>query len=171
MHRSDAKSGIREAVVAEIERTIRKKQGKEAELPAMVKLLANVGDESSLDLLMELSRNRTASVRTSGVWALAKLFPAVAPSLKKSVRERIVKRLERALQDSSEHVRAEAATSFGNTAERSAIPHLIPMLDDRSTAVKSAAHGALKKIVGADIGNTSDAWLFWWQKERKKTKS
>ncbi len=171
LYHNDPRGGVKDALVAEIERTTKEKQGKEGELVTMVKVLADVGDASVLDLLMTLSKSYTQSLRTTSVWSIAKIFPRVAPSLKRLQREEVVKRLVRALRDHSEHVRAEAARSFGDTGEKTVISDLIAMMEDRSAIAKSAAHESLKKIVGADIGNSPQAWQFWWEKEQKKKAS
>jgi len=167
IHKNDPQSGVKDAVVAEIEFTTKKEKDKQGELATMVKLLATVGDASVLDLLLDLSKSYTPSLRTTSVWSLAKLFPQVESTIQRSQRDRVWKRLVKGLQDRSEQVRAEAARAFAATGDRLVIPDLIVMLEDRSAMVRSAAHEALKTIVGTDVGNTRQVWQHWWNKQQK----
>jgi hypothetical protein len=61
--------------------------------------------------------------------------------------------------------------------DKSHVPDLIPLLEDREPIVERAAHAALKSLSGKDFGpeanasrqdtaNAVAAWKGWWEKSQ-----
>ena len=62
--------------------------------------------------------------------------------------------------------------------DKSHIPDLIPLLDDREPLVGRAAHAALKSLTNQDFGPAKgasakdraqavEAWKDWWEKQKQ----
>ena len=100
--------------------------------------IAFIGAEGREELYGAIDSD-SADVRTAVVSALSNISQAEADDRAKEI-------LISALTDSSEQVRAEAATANGTIAYREAVPQLINLLDDSSSDVRKAAALALGKI-------------------------
>lgn len=61
------------------------------------------------------------------------------------------------LRDGDARVRALAAEVAGFRGEQGAVPRLLELLDDASPTVRDAAHGALVRLNGVDLGPADDA--------------
>ncbi len=94
---------------------------------------------SARDSLYGAIDSDSADVRTAVVGAIANIVQA-------ETDERALKILLAALTDSSEQVRAEAATALGSVGHRPAVTQLINLLTDDSSEVRKAAALALGKI-------------------------
>ena len=98
----------------------------------------------------ELYRARdsdSADVRTAVVSAIGNIVQAETDDCAaRTLRDRALKLLLAALTDSSEQVRAEAATTLGSVGHQPAVTQLINLLADDSSEVRKAAALALGKI-------------------------
>lgn len=66
--------------------------------------------------------------------------------------------------ESSEGARWAILRCLGELRAEQSVGHIAPLLDDRR--FRDAAHNALVRIVGEDLGPAAQAWLTWAQQER-----
>ncbi len=116
--------------------------------------------------LLEKLRDGKGAVFTQ---ALAGAIPALGASMKTKARDALADRMERMtagtlkdkLSDDDLEVRRAAALAVAMKEERSLVPRLIEMLQDREPAVARAALASLKSLTGQDLGPDADAWKKW----------
>jgi HEAT repeat protein len=93
-------------------------------------------------------------VRNNAVGALAKLESPKA-----------IGTLTRLLADPFARIRVRAALALGEMGARSAVPALIPLLDDESTAVARATYRALQAITAEELEPEAAEWREWWERQ------
>jgi hypothetical protein len=115
--------------------------------------------------------------------ALAGAIPRLGGEAKGKAREALAQRLTRMtaatlrqeLKDDDPEIRRAAALACAMKDDKSHVPDLIPLLEDREPIVGRAAHAALKNLTGKDFGpeanasrqetaNAMAAWRGWWDK-------
>jgi len=115
--------------------------------------------------------------------ALAGAIPRLGGEAKGKAREALAQRLTRMtaatlrqeLKDDDPEIRRAAALACAMKDDKSHVPDLIPLLEDREPIVGRAAHAALKNISRKDFGpeanasrqetaNAMAAWRGWWDK-------
>jgi hypothetical protein len=115
--------------------------------------------------------------------ALAGAIPRLGGDAKSKAREALAQRLTRMtaatlrqeLKDDDPEIRRAAALACAMKDDKSHVPDLIPLLEDREPIVGRAAHAALKNLSGKDFGpeanasrrdtaNAVAAWKGWWDK-------
>jgi hypothetical protein len=119
--------------------------------------------------------------------ALASAIPQLPGELRLKARDALAERLARMkattlrdkMQDEDAEVRRAAAMACYMREERSLIPDLIALLEDKDAVVGRAALAALKELTQMDLGPASGAtplersravaaWKAWWQKQSAK---
>jgi hypothetical protein len=119
--------------------------------------------------------------------ALADAIPQLGGDAKAKARDALAQRLARMtpatlqarLADDKTEIRRAAALAAAMKNEKSLIPGLINLLDDRESTVGRAAHAALKSLTKQDFGPLPGAtetqrsaamaqWKAWWQKHDKE---
>ncbi|HJT76334.1 MAG TPA: prenyltransferase/squalene oxidase repeat-containing protein [Gemmataceae bacterium] len=119
--------------------------------------------------------------------ALAQAIPRLSGEAKGKARDALADRLTRMtagtladkLADDDPEVRRAAALASAMKEERSHVPRLIQLLDDKEPAVAHAAHAALKSLTGQDLGPKPGAskadvaqamlqWSKWWNQHGDK---
>jgi hypothetical protein len=117
--------------------------------------------------------------------ALAGAIPRLSGEAKGKTREALAQRLTRMtaatlreeLKDDDPEIRRAAALACAMKDDKSHIPDLIPLLEDREPFVGRAAHAALKSLGGKDFGpeanasrqetaNAVAAWKTWYEKSQ-----
>jgi hypothetical protein len=144
------------------------------------------GPEARQQEALEKLRDSKGAAYTE---ALAGAIPKLGGAMKTKAREALADRLSRMtpatlaerLQDPDAEMRRAAALACAMKDERSQIPRLIELLEDKEATVVRAAHAALKALAGKDVGDgpAADAtpaehakavaaWKAWWEKEKAK---
>ena len=122
--------------------------------------------------------------------ALAGAIPRLGGDAKSKAREALAQRLTRmtaatlrqALKDDDPEIRRAAALACAMKDDKTHIPDLIPLLEDREPIVGRAAHAGLKNLTGKDFGpeanasrqdtaNAIAAWKGWWDKTQAEKNS
>jgi hypothetical protein len=129
------------------------------------------------DQVLEKLRDSKGTVYTQ---ALADAIPRLAGAIKNKARDALAERLTRMtattlkdkLEDDEAEIRRAAALACAMKEEKSLIPRLIDLLQDKEPGVMRAAHTALKNLTGEDFGpgeanpaelkRAVDAWKAWW---------
>ena len=120
----------------------------------------------------------------SHIQALAESIPQLTGTVQAKARSALAGRLTALsgteladrLQDDQAEIRRAAAAACARKDDKSHIPGLIALLDDREAAVVQAARQALTRLSGQDFGpNPEDgaetraravkAWSTWWKKQ------
>ena len=84
-------------------------------------------------------------------------------------KEEFRKALEYQKLDSEDaNARLVAVYDLGVIGRKESVAELSKMLADKDEAVRKAAHGALVKIVGKDLGTESAPWQEWHRKNARK---
>jgi hypothetical protein len=115
--------------------------------------------------------------------ALAGAIPRLSGEAKGKAREALAQRLTRMtaatlrqeLKDDDPEIRRAAALACAMKDDKSHVPDLIPLLEDREPIVGRAAHAALTNLTGKDFGPEANAsrqetaramaaWRVWWDK-------
>jgi len=118
--------------------------------------------------------------------AIAGAIPRLSGEAKTKARDALATRftrmtaatLRQELQDDDPEIRRAAGLACAMKDDKSHIPDLIPMLQDREPIVGRAAHAALKSLSGKDFGpkaggtpqdlaNAVAAWKGWWDKSQE----
>jgi hypothetical protein len=118
--------------------------------------------------------------------AIAGAIPRLSGEAKTKARDALATRftrmtaatLRQELQDDDPEIRRAASLACAMKDDKSHIPDLIPMLQDREPIVGRAAHAALKSLSGKDFGpktgatpqdlaNAVAAWKGWWDKSQE----
>jgi hypothetical protein len=119
--------------------------------------------------------------------ALALAIPQLPGELRLKARDALAERLARMkattlrdkMQDEDAEVRRAAAVASYMREERSLVPDLIALVEDKDPVVARAAQAALKELTKQDFGpapgaTTTErakavaAWKAWWQKQSAK---
>jgi hypothetical protein len=119
--------------------------------------------------------------------ALASAIPKLSGETKTKAREALSDRLSRMkpttlaekLQDDNAEIRRAAALACAMKEDKTNVPRLIELLEDKETLVARAAHAALKSLSGRDFGPAAGAsrteiakavadWKDWWSKQGGK---
>jgi len=135
--------------------------------------------------LMNKLRDAKGSANTD---ALAAAIPQLSGGAKSKASEALAQRLARMtadtlrdkLKDENSEVRRAAALACAMKEDRSLIPDLIGLLEDRESRVERAAYASLKALTDEDFGPTPNAdterrsqsvarWREWWAKNMLKT--
>jgi hypothetical protein len=117
--------------------------------------------------------------------ALAGAIPRLSGEAKGKARGSLAQRLTRMtastlrqeLKDDDPEIRRAAVLACAMKDDKSHVPDLIPLLEDREPIVERAAHAALKSLSGKDFGpeanasrqdtaNAVAAWKGWWEKSQ-----
>jgi hypothetical protein len=115
--------------------------------------------------------------------ALAGAIPRLSGEAKGKARDALANRLTRMtaatlrqqLKDDDPEIRRASCLACAMKDDKSHVPDLIPLLEDREPIVGRAAHAALKSLAGKDLGPDADAgpqeiaksvaaWKGWWEK-------
>jgi HEAT repeat protein len=115
--------------------------------------------------------------------ALAGAIPRLSGEAKGKARGALAQRLTRMtaatlreeLKDDDPEIRRAAALACAMKDDKSHVPDLIPLLEDREPIVGRAAHAALKGLTGQDLGpqanasrqeiaNAVTAWKGWYER-------
>jgi hypothetical protein len=133
--------------------------------------------ETQMEQVLEKLRDSKGGVYTL---ALADAIPRLTGPVKNKAREALAERLTRMtaatlkdkMDDDDPEIRRAAALACAMKEEKSAIPRLIELLQDKEPAVMRAAHASLKSLTGEDFGpaegnpaelkRAMDAWKAWW---------
>jgi hypothetical protein len=118
--------------------------------------------------------------------AIAGAIPRLSGDAKTKARDALATRftrmtaatLRQELQDDDPEIRRAATLACAMKDDKSHIPDLIPILQDREPIVGRAAHAALKSLSGKDFGpktgatsqgliNAVAAWKGWWDKTQE----
>jgi len=118
--------------------------------------------------------------------ALAGAIPRLSGESKSKARDALAERLTRMtaatlraeLKDEDAEIRRAASLACAMKDDKSHIPDLIPLLDDREPLVGRAAHAALKSLTNQDFGPAKgasakdraqavEAWKDWWEKQKQ----
>ncbi|MDB4943222.1 MAG: hypothetical protein JWP97_2756, partial [Labilithrix sp.] len=119
-------------------------------------------------LLMELPYPDTLEAILSRVFdeqpRIRRVARAAARAFAEAHPGTIVERLDLVASDAGEarERRVIAVETLGETREVSAVPSLIPLLDDHDAEVASAARSSLVVITRQDFGGTPQKWSLWW---------
>jgi hypothetical protein len=129
------------------------------------------------DQVLEKLRDSKGTVYTQ---ALADAIPRLAGAVKSKARDALAERLTRMtastlkdkLEDDEAEIRRAAALACAMKDEKSLIPQLIELLQDKDPAVMRATHTALKNLTSEDFGPAEanpaelkravEAWKAWW---------
>ncbi len=122
--------------------------------------LSTLGDPAGIPALVKATRDSFFSVRQKAAAALA-TFPSPEG------REALCRL---ATADSNVGVQQRAMESLGTLADIQSVPCLIEVLKGRPGAATIAAHAALQKVSGMDLGADASAWEQWWEKYKKDNK-
>src|SRR5205823_1598436 len=109
------------------------------------------------DQVLDKLRDSKGGVYTQ---ALADAIPRLAGPVKNKARDALAERLTRMtaatlkdkLEDDETEIRRAAALACAMKEEKSLIPRLIEMLQDKDPGVMRAAHAALKNLTNEDFG-------------------
>jgi hypothetical protein len=137
------------------------------------------------EALMNKLRDAKGSANTA---ALAAAIPQLSGDAKSKASEALAQRLARmtadTLRDKSKdenvEVRRAAALACAMKEDRSLIPDLIGLLEDRESRVERAAYASLKALTDEDFGPSPNAdverrsqsvarWREWWAKNVSKS--
>jgi len=119
-----------------------------------------LGDKAGIPALVKATQDSFFSVRQKAAAALAS-FPSP------EAREALCRL---ATADSNIGVQQKAMESLGTLADIQSVPCLIDVLRGRPGAATLAAHAALQKVTGMDLGTDASAWDSWWEKYKKDHK-
>jgi hypothetical protein len=129
------------------------------------------------DPVLEKLRDSKGTVYTQ---ALADAIPRLAGAVRNKARDALAERLTRMtaatlkdkLEDDEAEIRRAAALACAMKEEKSLIPRLIDLLQDKDPGVMRAAHAALKDLTAEDLGPNEaspaelkravEAWKGWW---------
>ncbi len=75
--------------------------------------------------------------------------------------------LAAAATDASWRVRAQCVDDAAFLRERPALDVLVALVADRVTRVSAAAHRALQRLSGKEIGRDAELWAAWWTTNRE----
>jgi hypothetical protein len=136
------------------------------------------------DRLREKLRDGKGGVYTA---ALALAIPRLEGASKTKARAALADRLARMtaatlaerLQDDDAELRRAAVLACAMKDDKTQVPRLIELLQDREDLVARAAHAALRSLSGRDLGPDAGAdhaevaravaaWKDWWQKQAGK---
>ncbi|MBX3217122.1 MAG: HEAT repeat domain-containing protein, partial [Labilithrix sp.] len=78
----------------------------------------------------------------------------------------VVERLGEIANTQAATRRVQAIEALGETREPSAVPVLLPLLEEDIDDVVAAARAALVAITQQDFGRDTDRWLGWWEENR-----
>jgi HEAT repeat protein len=134
--------------------------------------------------LVDRLRDAKGSANTE---ALAEAIPQLLGEVKSKASEALTQRLARMtaetlrdkLKDENLEVRRAAALACAMKEDRSLIPDLINLLEDRESRVERAAYASLRALTDEDFGPTPNAseerrvrsierWREWWAKNVSK---
>jgi hypothetical protein len=134
--------------------------------------------------LVDRLRDAKGSANTE---ALAEAIPQLLGDVKSKASEALTQRLARMtaetlrdkLKDENLEVRRAAALACAMKEDRSLIPDLINLLEDRESRVERAAYASLRALTDEDFGPTPNAseerrlrsierWREWWGKNVSK---
>jgi hypothetical protein len=135
--------------------------------------------------LVDRLRDAKGSANTE---ALAEAIPQLVGDVKSKASEALTQRLARMtaetlrdkLKDENLEVRRAAALACAMKEDRSLIPDLISLLEDRESRVERAAYASLRALTDEDFGPTPNAseerrlrsierWREWWTKNMSKS--
>jgi hypothetical protein len=85
----------------------------------------------------------------------------------KPVDEGVLAPIEEALTEDDARVLREAALALGHAQDPQAVPQLIALLAHETRGVRTAAHWALERITGLDLGATEGRWSSWLREEER----
>jgi hypothetical protein len=135
------------------------------------------------DQVIEKLRDSKGSVYTQ---ALADVIPRLTGPVKTKARDALAERLTRMtaktldgqMGDDNSELRRAAALASAMKEEKSLIPRLIALLEDKEPTVVRASHAALKDLTKEDYGPAETtapeisravtAWKAWWAKNGGK---
>jgi HEAT repeat protein len=120
---------------------------------AAVQRLSLIGDETAVEPLMRVARNKKGMMRTAALTALGNLED-----------ERAVPVLVSALRSSDVDARRAASGGLGRLGDASAIEPLIRALRDDDGWVRSNARESLQKLTGQNLRDY-DAWDRWYREQ------
>jgi hypothetical protein len=145
------------------------------------RLIESSGDEQAV--LLQKLKSGQGSAYTQ---ALAAAIPKLDESAQKMTRQALADRLSdlktaslrQWLQYDDREIRRAAALACAMKDDKSTVPDLIPLLDDREALVARAAHAALKSLTNQDYGPSANAssadraravaaWKEWWKRSGK----
>lgn len=110
-------------------------------------------DPEAVQFLVQALTDRHAQVRWDTVEALEKIGDRSASA----------KVIDVLIRDENPNVRRAAARCLGTLGDRVAFPALIESLSDADFRVSDAAHAALVRMAGQDLGYDKAAWTAWYQ--------
>jgi hypothetical protein len=135
------------------------------------------------DQVLDKLRDSKGGVYTQ---ALADVIPRLAGAVKNKARDALAERLTRMtaktldgqMGDDNSEIRRAAALASAMKEEKSLIPRLIALLEDKEPTVVRASHAALKDLTKEDFGPAETtapeisravtAWKAWWMKNGGK---
>lgn len=130
------------------------------------------GEKAKQERALERLREGKGVIYTE---ALALAIPQLEGDGRRKARQALAERLARLkepslgsyLKDEDVEIRRAAALACAMKDAKGLVPNLIPLLDDREMLVKRAALLALNELTGKNLGESSQAWQEWWNKQKK----
>ncbi len=107
--------------------------------------------------------------------ALADAIPKLEDEARRKARHALAERLARMktttlaayLKYDVVELRRAAALACAMKDSKEMIPDVLRLLNDPDTQVSRAAVVALQELTGQNLGTDRQAWLDWWNKQRK----
>jgi HEAT repeat protein len=146
------------------------------------KRLAEVPAAERATLLQKLKSGQGSAYTQALAAAIPKLDDAMQKQARQALADRLsdmkTSTLRQWLQYEDREIRRAAALACAMKDDKSAVPDLIALLDDREALVARAAHAALKSLTGQDLGPAATAspadraravaaWKEWWKRNGK----
>jgi hypothetical protein len=157
----------------------------EEDVEAKAARMSNELAKADQDHQAELFEKYQEGKGTVYTLALAGAIPRLSGEAKSKARDALAQRLTRMtaatlreeLKDDDPEIRRAAALACAMKDDKSHVPDLIPLLEDREPLVGRAAHAALKSLTGKDFGpeanasrqdtaKAATAWKEWYEKSQ-----
>ncbi len=123
---------------------------------ALIHLLVATGDPRAIDSIAAARSRGGAERRRAIVRGLAILRSA-----------RAAEALCEFLDDEDAIVRGESVEGIARLGARASIPAIADRLTDPDENVRVAAHMALTRLAGCDVGTDREAWMRWWNTQSR----
>ena len=178
------------AALPALERLAIKDASPQVRADALDALWTFAGDEKAMSIARAAAADRDASVRAAAVEAAGRIGGEGAVEVVKNAltdadegvrcvammsRTRVARAealagFAAAATDASWRIRAQCVDDALSLREAPAIDALVALVGDKTTRVAAAAHRALQRLTGKEIGRDPELWSAWWIANRSSWK-